>query len=359
MDINQNQQNPQQITSEPEKPKKYFKKIIILTIAFLFFIIIFSAFRNNNIEFVRVIVQHWKGVGSQNIDETTKWKTYINKEWLYSFSYPDEWKNGENGGNPTFGINKPMLDVMVWAEGKDFAKSKSIEPACANYGEGCAALPNKEVKEFTINGNTVFLQVAGGGTIHAYIPSEKRNITVELYSTYLNKKSFDKILQTFKFLDNNGDESSTWENYTSTKVPGNIAEVYSIKYPSGWLKQSRHDDLSDFLSLSKKEHIIFIKQATFGGYACYFADSTPPEDSSRDLIKDFVNIETPFQNLRRFVNPSSSYDNYITFNFCGKEENYYYPSTKIGVIQYKAPKTYDKNIIEEMDSILKTAQVIK
>ncbi len=99
MDIDQNQQTSQNIISQPEtqsfpsniKPKKSFKKIIILTIAFLIVLIPLPSFRNDNVEFKPLVVQLWEVGPTPTINETAYWKTYTSPEGMFSLEYPQDW----------------------------------------------------------------------------------------------------------------------------------------------------------------------------------------------------------------------------------------------------------------------------
>jgi len=137
-------------------------------------------------------------------DETANWKTYKSKDNLYQISYPADWfLNDANG--VSMGRNQIDLSITILGNGtKKFVEEQWNSTPCGpgDPNLGCTYLANIEMKKFSSNENTVYWKIDGNNQIHAYIPNEKKNKTVEIYSVYLKDKSlFQQILSTFKFLD--------------------------------------------------------------------------------------------------------------------------------------------------------------
>jgi len=137
------------------------------------------------------------------IPDISDWQTYRNEEFGFEVRYPPDWTVNENG---LVSLGKKSLDVaiLVWDNGsKEYVEEQWQSVPCAPGGDsGCAPLENKEMKTIEVNGNTVYWKIDGYNQIHAYIPNEQKNKTVEIYTVNLrNRDIFDQILSTFRFVE--------------------------------------------------------------------------------------------------------------------------------------------------------------
>lgn len=143
-------------------------------------------------------------------------------------------------------------------------------------------------------------------------------------------------------------------SYTSTKLKDNSASAYTISYPSDWQKDTKRDEISDLLTLTKGEYSIKIYQAPMGGSGCTFKGDAPSEMSQDYSNKEFVEIKTGDTTFRR-VKIDVGKPPVPTYTFCASN-----PSTKgsfgsptsFGAITYTVPATTDEVTLSQMDSVI-------
>lgn len=129
------------------------------------------------------------------------WITYTDPDNLFTFSSP---------------FSLPQILVRDYSDKESVEsewQSNSCDLSRPEPDIGCAPIVNKETKAMSINGNNVYWKVDGNNDIWAYIPNEKKNITVILRTwgfgapglreedLYKREEDFQKILSTFRFLD--------------------------------------------------------------------------------------------------------------------------------------------------------------
>ncbi|KKQ37129.1 MAG: Proteinase inhibitor I2 [Candidatus Woesebacteria bacterium GW2011_GWA1_37_7] len=150
-------------------------------------------------------------------DETTYWKTYTNTNIGFSFKYPrnSEFKEGDTGGKIIAslllksGSGQSSFGLLV--------SNGSMENHTAADREGYVLLKdrvkNLETKHIIIDDTTAKVWYAPKDNIYrGDIPFrdiilERNGNTYYFFDYYTNNGDFlDKILSTFKFLDNESDE---------------------------------------------------------------------------------------------------------------------------------------------------------
>lgn len=182
-------------------------------------------------------------------NETTNWKIYTNKDAGYSISYPESWQveNSNTDGLYVFSPNKAKDNqkfyVLIQVEKTDkepgtWLKGKTIGGVCCPDDARISSPFTVDGKVFYVvltsqsqypgiigqsNGKIYYLSAASGfldGGKYYYDQTDKAlmdNINVA-----------DKIMKTFKFLDQNIADINNWKTYTATD------NSYSFRYPPQW-----------------------------------------------------------------------------------------------------------------------------
>ncbi len=151
--------------------------------------------------------------------------------------------------------------------------------------------------------------------------------------------------------------STKWVNYTSTKLQSTSFPSYTISYPETWTKDVENDGVTDSIVLVKGEYSIKIFQAPSEGGLCVFEDPLP---TGNPFVQDFrgkkfVDIVTDTGILRRIARPSQN--SFTNYTFCMKtpaSNGSFGMPTTYGFITYSVPDNEDKNVLLEMDQIIKT-----
>ncbi len=134
---------------------------------------------------------------------------------------------------------------------------------------------------------------------------------------------------------------------------------YTIMYPDVWKPTLENSNgVTNTLTLKNSDYSIQIYIAPMGGGGCIFEGEVPEGPYSDLRDKQYTELTINGKAYRRFMADSSNDPNKINltqFDFCGSQDGINYGSpTEFGVITYSLPKTFDKNMLEEMDSIVKT-----
>ncbi|OGM06087.1 hypothetical protein A2125_00555 [Candidatus Woesebacteria bacterium GWB1_43_5] len=169
-----------------------------------------------------------------------------------------------------------------------------------------------------------------------------------------NNELTQQILSTFKFTEN----SSGLETFQSKKIENLSYPAVSINYPSGWNKEVEESSRLR-LTLSKNGYSIQITQDAWGGAACLFDDSPNFEGSSVDLRgKSYTELKINSGLIFRRYKTDFTTNNLATINFCQQESvsPYFVTPGIIASIQYSVPQNFNKTMLEEMDSIIKTIE---
>lgn len=141
-------------------------------------------------------------------DSTSNWKTYINKQYNYSFQYPKTYIINEIGSNSS--TNLSVVNTCIANESNIcndpesigfVVKSQNFKPQLDDEYTYIKIDNIKSIKSFS--------QYWGGDWINVYIPKDKSYISVG--TDKINEKVFDQILSKFKFLDDDQQTACTME----------------------------------------------------------------------------------------------------------------------------------------------------
>ncbi len=182
-------------------------------------------------------------------DPTANWKTYINKKYNFTVKYPPDWFVVFQSDTLFFGEGPHPTSIPPLTHSWPYisisiSNTMHSEEALQEVGIKQGATINNETlnkqEHFTtlfdgqkankkiqlspdlVEGNTgttiIFNKDEHGWTIH--IPAEN-------YKGDINP-TFEKILSTFKFLEEETGDTSDWKTYTNTTYK------FSIKLPPDW-----------------------------------------------------------------------------------------------------------------------------
>lgn len=147
-------------------------------------------------------------------------------------------------------------------------------------------------------------------------------------------------------------EEKNWENFTTTKMKDLSFPAYSISYPFEWKQETKKDDISTTLTLTKDGNEIKIYQAPMGGGQCVFTGEMPEGPASDYRKSEYVDITAGTTTIRRVTATTKPK---TTYAFCsnGTDKNSYGSPTTFGGITYTVAAN-DEATLKEMDSILAT-----
>jgi hypothetical protein len=147
-------------------------------------------------------------------------------------------------------------------------------------------------------------------------------------------------------------EIKNWENFTSTKVKDLSFPAFSISYPFEWKQETKKDDISNTVTLTKDGNEIKIYQASMGGSQCIFTGELPDGPASDYRKSEYVDIKAGTATIRRVTTTVKSK---TTYAFCsnGTNKDSYGSPTTFGGITYTLTND-DVVTLKEMDSILAT-----
>lgn len=152
-----------------------------------------------------------------------------------------------------------------------------------------------------------------------------------------------------------------WATYTSTKLESTSFNPYLIQYPETWTPFHKRDAITDTYTLTKGDAEIKIYQAPLGGSGCIF-EGDVPQGPMQDL-RTTKYTEVPIASgaiLRRYLSTNQGNGTKIVYDFCGSANNKDWGTpTSFGAITYTSTSTFSDADLMEMDSILKTLQLVK
>lgn len=330
-----------------------------------------------------------------SIEEQTKnWKNYASSKFGYSMRYPSVW----------FDKGEKSSDWGVW---RDFA-SVNIEAPIAGLGSGIwlrvSALMTinqegfwntqadetyfnylhdmkvnevrtgdprylitklsdltidnypavEQIKETAPDAQTEYAYV-----VEVYILKDKQlfkieGMTLNKQNWQAHRDTFDLILQTFKFTN---DETTDWKTYRNEEAE----RGYSLKYPEGWIISREHKDLEgetrqayDTTTLTKGDYKISIAQFLGGVGSCLFPED-PDKEGMYGRYGDYIEMKVVNRTVRR----AKSLVVQNAYTFCEKRNGDYVATTSVGGISYKVPLDESEEILNKMDSIVKSIQPIE
>ncbi len=156
---------------------------------------------------------------------------------------------------------------------------------------------------------------------------------------------------------------------TTPKVDG--FQQFRVKIPNGWTltRFDRSDGVS--IELGKDKYLINFIQPSYigGGGTCVFPDDKQLPDGPY-IVKytKFISLKTSFGNVRMGNDSprqgqSADSDFYTACSFYantkGIKDDHMGLATSIGAIVYEIPTSYDKKILDEMNQIIQSIQIVK
>lgn len=152
------------------------------------------------------------------------------------------------------------------------------------------------------------------------------------------------------------DITAGWEVYRNEEAE----KKYSLRYPEDWIISREHKDLEgearqayDTTTLTKGDYKISISQFLGGVGSCLFPED-PDKEGMYGRYGDYVEMEVAGKIVRR-TKKQGFQDSYY---FCEKKNGEYVGITSVGVIGYKVPLDESEEMLREMDSIVKSIQLI-
>jgi hypothetical protein len=290
-------------------------------------------------------------------DDIATWETYTDPVLGFQFKYPPEWYPSTRSN--VVDLEHGQFFVSFLKEEGIFDASTPLVEWVRNHDSNFRPGSTNPIPTipFKIDNYQGFIVPLEGGDDQHFFTNGKTVISAWYHPKRdLNKKVFDQVLTTFRFLDS--DINGT---YTVEKKPGLSFPTFTFHHPASWTVQASQDNVIYTTTISKNEYQIMFTQAPFGGSICLF-DDTPMPDSPiyEDLrIISYTQLQT-FGNIlfRRYLTKNQDQNN-TSFSFCQKETNspYFTTPASIGRITYTIPKTYDTSILNEMDGIIKSLVV--
>ncbi len=191
-------------------------------------------------------------------DEAANWKTYTNTKYGYSIKYPTDWIVND----PCI-ADKQFLDCSAPEVSIKSLEKFTLNEQDINYSIRISKLdkdprdttgliafyvPPGGYKEEKINSIDVLKGLGMNNTLEFYFKKRENNYIWITFGPYSEKapfpkqgsfyKTFNKILSTFKFTDQNQADTFNWKTYTNTKWS------FSFKYPSQFtLKEDKSESI--------------------------------------------------------------------------------------------------------------------
>lgn len=158
------------------------------------------------------------------------------------------------------------------------------------------------------------------------------------------------------------ESKAIWTTYTSTQLASVSLKPYSIQYPQGWTPTHQTNDVTDTYTLTKGTAVLSITQSPTGGSGCVF-DGPPPGPGPMQDLRNTPNVEIETASgvkLRRFLASNPQNVDKTVYDFCSTADgtNWGTP-TQFGIMRYTSADALTDAQLTEMDSILKTLQIVK
>lgn len=239
-------------------------------------------------------------------DETATWQTYTNSNEGFSIKYPPDWKifqppYDRNQTNYIIGFSKPLKEVSS-QETDPVIYGISVyvfDPKGATSADEYIDNKLKEFQNPALGGITLSKRIkysVGGvegvwtegfpsrsGTIEIYVLKNGKiyEFVLDPYDDSIAewrpeefRSTFEKILNTVKFLDQNTTDTSNWKTFEDWH-----SSRFSFKYPDGW---SLHSEVvSMWPDKSFRENL---KDLPFESYSEKYITNNGKEILIRDVI---------------------------------------------------------------------------
>jgi len=303
-----------------------------------------SLFINNSspkkeefLEIYNQILSTFKFLGQSRTDETIGWKTYRNDRYGYTFSYPSVWflqeaSKTSYGGvdiltsykspetqvkDPDFFRDKLKIDISRSLKQMD--KNQTLEAWVnehGNYGGQSVELAQETI---TLEGKKAIKmsrEIIGVEKHKIYLSYfiEKDNYVFFIHVfgdlTPRNQESLNRILATFKFLDQSqADETANWKTYANTNYG------FSFKYPSEWninvpSFEGKHESNKTLLRIDVKNSLDFKNAALLGNKKDILNVSISVWDNEN--AKSFESVLAEWDNFFQNPKPNSTSINEIS-----------------------------------------------
>lgn len=150
------------------------------------------------------------------------------------------------------------------------------------------------------------------------------------------------------------------KTYTSKKLANIGFSGYTLKYPADWTQTEERDESvgTSKLKLAKGSYGIVIQQGPMGGAQCIYEGVMPEGPATDKRGKPYTDLITSIGTLRR--DEAVAGNGEIGYSFCQKSDtdDTFGSFTKAGAMSYGGPVTWDPKMLTEMDSIIKSIQVL-
>lgn len=336
----------------PEKPKKSWKKLILLAIVFILLIPFFPipTFANNKLELNPLVFQLFgvsiSGLGKDNWENdafyreiptpteavnepspstTLNWKTYTNTAYNFSINYPAEFKLEEEPKTEKFydkiaklSSSSKELTIKVI---HDIDVYKNLSPKNVVSREIMDSGLDYKIEEVKVNGlqsalvettNTYNVPTEAGfpaNGLIATIAHPTLNLFAEISINSKDKLLFDQILSTFKFIP------------PKQTLQGEITKQYGI------IKNVYQKDVKKYLDIDYVDYLSGI-------------------DAIKASIEDGV---CKVDNSSQAIEELSKLKNNYCGNYCGCAPNGFY-------IRNNNPKLRTFEITDDVEIIMNTYQ---
>lgn len=223
-------QNPAQvISSPPEKSKhNWLISVMIIVVILIGSLSIYFAYkkyqsRENENTTLKITPTEITNSPTPTVDPISNWKTYTNTKYSFLLKYPPEFilktEGYERGEEEMFEITsdevEPQTIMLVGVSSSDFdkkvyedTKSKSGETVSGEF-PGSTNKGTVSVSETSVSGIIAYqIRLESETSVLTNIYFEKNGFYYQLSFVTGNKeheKTFDQILSTFRFLDENND----------------------------------------------------------------------------------------------------------------------------------------------------------
>ncbi len=257
---------PENVLAEPsvspKKPKSTFLLLAVLGILLVGTGVVFAVKALNKTKSVKSIVPTPSTSETPVVDETANWQTYSNSALGYSIKFPVDWTISAKGGADINTFPAPVISSPCNYEENQRCSQIFIETGVydpddpttkfePNFiinlsgpnpdkitNKTTTKLDTEEATEFEYfqsnygsNGRLLHVLVAVHQNTKYTITYEEsqKDLLIQTKDDWQNKKVFDQILSTFKFLDEtSASDTTNWQTYTNQKYG------FSLKYPPDW-----------------------------------------------------------------------------------------------------------------------------
>jgi hypothetical protein len=135
-------------------------------------------------------------------------------------------------------------------------------------------------------------------------------------------------------------------------------ENYIIEYPASWNLRRVQQIYGTDLLLTRDDYELNLSQSGSDVGNCKFeGELTNGVNATDHISQDYTQIRAENHLYRRVINPDKK-PGKIFMYFC-EHINGSYTFPQIATITYTSPKDYDPSVIEEMDNMIRSIQIVK